>query len=72
MATGALDAPQRQSSVAEAAGSPFFEKIRSSAWFRCTATRWLSPFRYQGEEGDMGYLFKGFDDDLAARPAGGG
>ena len=59
----ALDATQRQSSVAEAAGSPFFEKIRSSA----VVSLYSNPlafahFGYQGEEGDMGYLFKGFDD----------
>ncbi|MFC3292804.1 gluconate 2-dehydrogenase subunit 3 family protein [Modicisalibacter luteus] len=59
----ALDAAQRQASVAEAAGSAFFEKIRSSA----VVSLYSNPlafahFGYQGEEGDMGYLFKGFDD----------
>lgn len=59
----ALDEAHRQASVAASAGSPFFEKIRSSA----VVSLYSNPlafahFGYQGEEGDMGYLFKGFDD----------
>lgn len=58
-----LDTTQRQASVAETAGTPFFEKIRSTA----VVSLYSNPlafahFGYQGDEGDMGYLFKGFDD----------
>ena len=59
----ALDAAQQQARVAESAGSPFFEKVRASA----VVSLYSNPlafahFGYQGGEGDMGYLFKGFDD----------
>lgn len=59
----ALAEDDRQASVAARAGSPFFEKIRSSA----VVSLYSNPlafahFGYPGEQGDLGYLFDGFDD----------